>query len=200
MRSWKSIKMGICRRLYWLRGSGYKKFGKRSLIYKPLVVNGKKYIEIGDRVSILEGARIEAIDKWGIDQQFSPSIKIGEGTSFEQEAHIISAGNLTIGKGCVFSLRAYVNTCNHDYSIPGNVLKNPLIVKDISIGDYCFIGIDAKIFPGVHIGDHVVIGAGSIVMHDLPSYTVCAGTPARVIRKYNFETKSWDKVDSKHNQ
>lgn len=65
MRNWKSIKMSIARRLYFIRGIGFKKFGKRSLIYKPMWVSGKKYIEIGDHVTFRDGARIEVIDKWG---------------------------------------------------------------------------------------------------------------------------------------
>lgn len=41
--------------------------------------------------------------------------------------------------------------------------------------------------PGVHIGDHVIIGANSVVTHDIPDYSVAAGSPARVVRKRKDE-------------
>lgn len=51
----------------------------------------------------------------------------------------------------------------------------------ITIGNNCFIGSHAIILPNVVIGDNVVIGAGAIVTRDIPSNSVAAGAPARVI-------------------
>ena len=50
------------------------------------------------------------------------------------------------------------------------------------IGDFCVIGIGAIIMGGVRIGDEVVVGAGAVVTKDVPSNTMVAGNPARVIR------------------
>ena len=60
-------------------------------------------------------------------------------------------------------------------------VRNPW-VTDTYIGRNCFIGIGAIILPGVRIGDEVVIGAGAVVTKDVPSNSVAAGNPARVIR------------------
>ena len=46
-----------------------------------------------------------------------------------------------------------------------------------------WIGGNTVILPGVHIGDCAVIGAGSVVTHDIPAWTVAAGNPCRVIRR-----------------
>lgn len=54
----------------------------------------------------------------------------------------------------------------------------------IVIGDDVFIGADAIILPGVHIGDHVIVGAGAVVTKDIPSGSVAAGSPARVVCTY----------------
>lgn len=51
----------------------------------------------------------------------------------------------------------------------------------VSIGDYVYIGNDAKIMPGVTVGDNVLIAAGSIVTKSIPSKVVVAGNPARYI-------------------
>ena len=55
--------------------------------------------------------------------------------------------------------------------------KGPVI-----IGKYVSIGEGSAIMPGVTIGDHVVIGANSVVTKDIPPYSVACGNPARVIR------------------
>lgn len=52
----------------------------------------------------------------------------------------------------------------------------------IEIGNHVWIGIGAIILKGVHIGDNAVIAAGSVVTHDVPSNTVVAGNPAKVIK------------------
>ena len=53
---------------------------------------------------------------------------------------------------------------------------------DTHIGHDCVIGINAIIMPGVTIGDEVIVGGGSVVTKDVPSNTIVAGNPARIIR------------------
>lgn len=52
----------------------------------------------------------------------------------------------------------------------------------VTIGNNCWIGGNVTIIPGVTIGDNVTIGAGSVVVHDIPSNTVAVGNPCRVVR------------------
>ena len=54
---------------------------------------------------------------------------------------------------------------------------------DITIGNNVWIGGNTVILPGVHIGDNVVIGAGSVVTKDIPSWYIAAGNPCKLIRK-----------------
>lgn len=56
------------------------------------------------------------------------------------------------------------------------------ITKPITLGSKVYIGNNAMILPGVTIGDYVVIGAGSVVTKDIPSRSVVAGVPAKVIK------------------
>lgn len=51
-----------------------------------------------------------------------------------------------------------------------------------SIGKYCSVGAEAMILGGVRIGHGAIIGAGSIVTHDVAEYAVVAGVPARTLR------------------
>ena len=51
------------------------------------------------------------------------------------------------------------------------------------IGDNCWIGENVIVLPGVHIGDGSIIGAGAVVTHDIPNYSLAVGNPAKVIKK-----------------
>ena len=47
---------------------------------------------------------------------------------------------------------------------------------------------------GVTIGEGSIIGAMSVVTKDIPPYTIAVGSPAKLIKRYNFKTKKWDKL------
>ena len=66
----------------------------------------------------------------------------------------------------------------------------------IIVGNNVFIGNDSIILPNVHIGDNVIIGAGSVVTRDIPSNSVAAGVPCRVIRSIDeYHQKILEKGD-----
>ena len=161
--------------------TSYGSFGHKAKIIKPMRILGKRNMYIGDRVHILNGARIEAISEYG-NQKLRPKLVIGEGTTIEQCCHIIATDELVIGKDCVFSAFVYVADCNHQY-IPGVRINDAeLEVKKTTIGDGCFIGIGARIMPGVTLGNNCVVGANAVVTHDVPERAVVAGVPARIIK------------------
>ena len=55
----------------------------------------------------------------------------------------------------------------------------------IEIGADCWLGGNVTVCPGVRIGDRSIIGAGSVVVHDIPADSLAAGNPAVVKRKLN---------------
>lgn len=65
----------------------------------------------------------------------------------------------------------------------------------IQVGNNVWIGGGAIICPGVSIGDHAVIGAGSVVTRDLPAYSLAVGNPARVIRTLSDQERPSDPAD-----
>lgn len=56
-----------------------------------------------------------------------------------------------------------------------------------NVGSYCLIGANALVLPGVSIGNHVIVGAGSVVTKDVPDCCIVAGNPAMVLRKVSTE-------------
>ena len=78
------------------------------------------------------------------------------------------------------------NVCVLAHFNPSEGLKDKLgeiICEEVVIEDGVFVGVNSVILPGVRIGRNSVIGAGSVVTKDIPSGSVAAGNPARVIRQ-----------------
>jgi acetyltransferase-like isoleucine patch superfamily enzyme len=88
-------------------------------------------------------------------------------------------GRIEIGDWCAISTGVHVYT--HDAvqsALTGG--RAPVRTAPVSIGDHTYIGSQAIVLPGVSIGHHCVVGAGSLVNDDLPPYSIAVGTPARV--------------------
>jgi acetyltransferase-like isoleucine patch superfamily enzyme len=62
------------------------------------------------------------------------------------------------------------------------IISTALLIKPVVVGFGADIGMNASILPGVRIGAHAIVGAGSVATHDVPEYAIVAGVPARVLR------------------
>ena len=82
---------------------------------------------------------------------------------------------ITIGNDVTMSIR--VTVMAHDASTKKTLGYTK--IGQVHIGDHVFVGANTTILPGVTIGDYAVVGAGSIVTHDVPAKTVVAGAPAK---------------------
>lgn len=120
-------------------------------------------------------------------QMFEPEIIIGNDCSFGEFCHITAINKITIGNGLLTGRFVYIGDNAHgglscdEAEIPP--IRRHLKSKGkILIGKNVWIGDKASILGGVTIGDNVIIGAGSIVTHDIPSNTMAMGIPAKVMK------------------
>lgn len=88
---------------------------------------------------------------------------------------------ITIGDDVTMSIR--VTVMAHDASTKKTLGYTK--IGQVHIGNHVFIGANSTILPGVTIGDYAVVGAGSVVTHDIPARTVVAGVPAKKICSVN---------------
>lgn len=120
-------------------------------------------------------------------------IVIGERTRIGMSNVLI--GPVTIGNDVMFAQNIVVSALNHsfeDISLPPSLQK--VTTAEIVIDDEAWIGANAVITAGVRIGKHSVIGAASVVTKSVPPYSVAVGNPARVIRQYDPQKKTWERV------
>jgi putative colanic acid biosynthesis acetyltransferase WcaF len=93
-------------------------------------------------------------------------------------ANAYNLGEIEIGARATVAQEAYLSTASHDFEQPGI----PLVTAKITIGEDAFVGARAFVMPGVTIGARSVVGACSVVTRDVPSDSVAAGNPCKVLR------------------
>lgn len=106
-------------------------------------------------------------------------------------------GPITIGNNVIFAQNIVASALNHDYrDINTPILAQPIITDQIFVEDECWIAANVVITSGVRIGKHSVIAAGAVVTKSIPPFSIAVGNPAKVIKRFNFESGNWEKVDS----
>jgi len=171
--------------------SSFKKFGKKSTLSFPFRVNGAKYISIGKKVHVNEGAWILALK---INEK-NPIINIGEGTYIGRFVHIVGVSEMEIGDNVLISDKVYISDNLHDYKGIDIPIKNQKIIEKspVLIGESTWLGENVCVV-GSSVGRHCVIGANSVVLSDIPDYSVAVGSPAKVIKTFNHNLNKWEKV------
>ena len=109
--------------------------------------------------------------------------------------------NIFLGDNCLISLNVWFRVADPHLIYCSKSKKRLNFSKSIYVGDHVWIGQNATILPGVHIGDGAIIGANSVIGSDVDPYTIVVGNPARPIRKRFDEElidimeklKWWDK-------
>ena len=110
----------------------------------------------------------------------SSMIQVGENTGLGN-LKIIAWAPVSIGERCSFSFDNIIITSTHDLNDFSTVIG-----RSVTIGNHVWITSKVTILPGVTIGDNTIIGAGSVVTHDIPSGVLAAGNPCKVIKKIGF--------------
>ncbi len=159
-------------------------FGQRSRLGRPDMLTNPRAISIGKRVLIRKHARLEAI---GDSDGATPKITIGDGTAIQFYFHCGAAESVTIGKNVLISGRVYITDHDHVFDDPELPARkcHKLRSAPVVIEDGVWLSEGSVILKGVTVGYRAVVGANAVVTKDVPSYSVVAGVPARVIRTIN---------------
>ena len=142
----------------------------------------EKGVKLNDGVTLREGGTIQC--RSGLNPP-GVGLIIGAGTFIGPNFKIGVGGLITIGKNCQFGAYSSLNAESHLMADDGTYTSGETQRKGIVIGDNVWIGDGVIILDGVTVGARSVIGAGSVVIDDIPSGVVVAGSPARILRAMN---------------
>lgn len=104
-------------------------------------------------------------------------------------------GPVKIGNNVLLAQNIVLSGLNHGYeNVEMSIRDHETTSELIEIGDDSWIGANAVIVAGVTMGKHSIVAAGSVVTKDVDDFTIVAGTPAKPIKRYNFETEKWERI------
>jgi acetyltransferase-like isoleucine patch superfamily enzyme len=124
-------------------------------------------------------------------------IDIGEGTNIGRRCTISAANRIVIGKNVLLAPNVFIADTNHKYQHVDIPIMHQGITThsdQVCVGDNTWIGINSVIVGNIRIGTHCVIGANAVVTKDLPDYCVAVGNPCRIVKLFDVETQSWEKI------
>lgn len=168
-------------------------YGWHSIINAPLKIDGMKDIVIGNHVVIEYKTWLAAVPLTGD----SSVLEIQDGTKIGHFNHIFATHSIIIEKNVLTADKVYISDNQHGYKD----INLPIIVQPIKqkgcvrIGEGSWLGENVCVI-GASIGKHCVIGANSVVTHDIPDFSVAVGSPARVIKRYDMINRRWTYVNN----
>lgn len=120
--------------------------------------------------------------------EFGKNITLGNDLYINFGCTLLDCGQIVIGNNTLLGPNVSMYSANHSLDAEERI-AGALIPEPIIIGNRVWIGGGTTILSGVTIGDDTVIGAGSVVTHDIPAGVVAAGNPCKVIRKITEKDK-----------
>ncbi len=124
---------------------------------------------------------------------YGQNIHIGDNFYANFDCILLDVNTITIGDNVMFGPRVSIYTATHP--IDSEIRNEGLEYGEaVSIGDNVWVGGSATINPGVSIGDNSIIGAGSVVVKDIPENVIAVGNPCKVLRPITEEDRLyWQK-------
>jgi galactoside O-acetyltransferase len=168
-----------------LENVGFKSFGANVYISDKASIYNAQNIEIGNNVRI---------DDFCILSAGAGGISLGNYIHIAAYSSLIGAGRIKLQDFCNISSRVSIYSSSDDYS--GDTMTNPMVPDSlkavqhapVTIGEHVIVGCGSVILPGVTLNTGVAIGALSLVNKDCSEFSIYAGTPIRHVkdRSYNL--------------
>jgi acetyltransferase-like isoleucine patch superfamily enzyme len=173
---------------------GFFSVGKGCLIVPPFRSVNLALVQLGANVTVNNDCWFLTLANAGDER--SPKLIIKDGAVVGGNATISAAKSIVIGERVLFAGNVFIADHGHAYEDCTRPIRDQGIrkVAPVAIGDGSWLGQNAVILPGSVIGKHCVVGANSVVNSMVPDFSVVAGNPARVIRKFNAEKGVWESV------
>ena len=153
----------------------YQHRGKHSVIHRYVRMDTPPYrqFRLGDN---------SVVESFACINNAVGDVIIGDYTRIGLHNTII--GPVTIGSHVNLAQGITVTALNHNFEDTNKRIDEQGVnTTPVTIGDDVWIGANAVILPGVHIGNHCVVAAGAVVTKDVPAHSLVAGVPAKIIKQ-----------------
>ena len=194
----KMIKQIITLFLHPIAATYFYLHGCKGLIINARMdINSLRDVKIGRDVHIGKDSRFVCVHEYA-GKKYIPSIIIGNNVNITNRFTVLSAAPVNINDNCLIASDVLITSENHglDLELSDSYVATPLDAKDVNIGAGCFVGEKVTILPGVNLGERCVVAANSVVSKSFPAYSMVAGMPAQLIKKYDFDTHCWKRVSN----
>jgi acetyltransferase-like isoleucine patch superfamily enzyme len=183
--------------LLWYRFL-FHRIGPRTSISSPLYTYRPDAIEIGKHVSFGPSCRLEAYPDDPLIPSQGPILRIGDRVRLEHRVMITCLSSVVIEEDALIASGCYISDNNHSMDPEGpSYAQQPSTCAPTRIGKGVWLGQNVCVLAGSEIGEKSVIGAGSVVRGIIPPYSIAVGAPARVVKRYCFDTKQWIKAETR---
>ncbi|HEY8092524.1 MAG TPA: DapH/DapD/GlmU-related protein [Acidimicrobiales bacterium] len=174
------------------RGRRFGSFGTRSVIcFPPTAIVNERYIHIGAGTMIGPGVSLSAGMVPGQRCLSDRVVGIGDRCLIGKGSGIVGHLSIEIGDDVWTGHDVYITDQNHAYEdLDLPISRQVMPERPVIIGAGSWLGHGTVVLPGARIGRHVVVGAGAVVVGELPDRCVAVGAPARVIRRY-IDGQGW---------
>ena len=166
------------------RGRRFGAFGEGSIICFPATsLMNERFIEIGENTMVGPHVALSAGMAPGQECLSQPVVRIGDRCLIGRGSGIVGHFSIDIGDDVWTGHHVYITDQNHGYdNVDIPISQQSMPEKPVRIGSGSWLGHGTVVLPGADIGEHVVIGANSVVTGSIPSFSVAVGAPARVVK------------------
>lgn len=166
--------------------------GNHSYIGSYYRIEGQA-VSIGQNVNIADGSWIQADNTLNNSEL---ELRIEDGCCIGRFNEIYATKSVVLERKVLTAERVYISDNLHGYDdINTPIIDQPIKqVKTVRIGEGSWLGAGVSVI-GANIGKHCVIGTNAVVTKDIPDYSVAVGIPAKIIKRYNFSTKRWERTE-----
>ena len=164
----------------------FNQIGNHTIVFDPMRIDNPHSISLHDNIFISNGS-------WLIgNSNKKETLIVHDGVNVGNHVHIVALSCVEIEKSVLIADKVFITDSTHTYENINFPIKDQCMkeVAKVIIGEGSWIGENVCVL-GCSIGRHCVIGAGTIVTHDIPDYSVAVGNPAQVIKKYDLKKEKW---------
>lgn len=164
---------------------------------------GSAFLQLGADFHARDFLWLEAVDVYtaaGQVERFTPRLTIGVSARLSDNVHVACLDRVTVGDHLLCGSGVLITDHAHGSYRAGEVGSDPETPPSqrplrsagpVWIGSNVWLGDGVAVLAGAVIGDGCVIGANSVVTGTIPPRTVAVGTPARPIRRWEPNSRSW---------